>query len=59
MEKLQDIGLVEATCFPIVVQAPELNYDCITHYNPDTKKIMLPNENVLLSIDQETIISFL
>ena len=38
-EKLQGSGLVEATGFPVAVQAPELILECINHYNPDTKKI--------------------
>ena len=36
-EKLRDSGLVEAAGFPVVVQAPELIYKCINHYNPDTQ----------------------
>jgi hypothetical protein len=58
-EKLRDSGLVEAAVFPSTVQAPELINECITHYNPETKQIVLPNDDVLLSIDWETIVSFL
>jgi hypothetical protein len=36
-EKLRDSGLVEATDFPIAIQAPELIYEYITHYNLETK----------------------
>ena len=52
MEKLQGSRLVEATGFPVVVQAPELILECINHYNPDTKKILLPNQTMLISIDR-------
>lgn len=59
MEKLRESGLVEAATFPMAVQAPELIYECIAHYNPETKQIVLPNDNILLSIDRETIVNCL
>ena len=36
-KKLRDIGLVEVAGFPVAVQAPELIYECINHYNLDTQ----------------------
>ena len=36
MEKLRDSGLVEAAEFPVAVQALELIYECINHYNSNT-----------------------
>lgn len=59
IEKLNNGGLVEAATFPSAVQAHKLIYECINHYNLETKQIMLPNDNILLSIDRETIVSFL
>ena len=43
--------------FPIVVQAPELIYKCINHYDPDTKQIMLPDSTVLISIDRKMVVN--
>lgn len=58
-EKLKKSGLVEDSVFLFVVQAPKLIYECIAHYNLKTKQIMLQNDNMLLSIDQEAIVSCL
>lgn len=51
-EKLCGSGLVEAAGFPVAVQAPELIVECINHYNPDTKQILLPDQSVLISVDR-------
>ena len=58
MEKLRDSGLVEAVGFPVSVQAPELIYKCINHYNPDTQQIILPDSTVLISINCQTVVNF-
>lgn len=55
IDKLWGKGLVEAIGSPIVMQGLELISECIAHYNLDTKKILLLNDNVLLSIDWEMI----
>ena len=49
--------MVEVANFLVVVQAPKLIYECINHYNPDTKKIMLPDHMVLISIDRQTVVN--
>ena len=53
IERLKGSGLVEAARFPVAVQAPELILECINHYNPDTKQILLPDQSVLISIDRQ------
>ena len=47
-EKLKGSRLVEAVGFHVAVQATELILECIEHYNPDTKKILLPDQSVLI-----------
>jgi hypothetical protein len=58
-EKLHGSGLVEATGFPIAVQALELMIECINHYNPDTKHILLPDQTVLISVDRQAVVNYL
>ena len=58
-EKLLGSGLVEAVGFPVAMQAPELILECINHYNPDTKQILLPDQTVLISIDRQAIVNCL
>ena len=58
-EKLRGNGLVEATRFLITVQAPQLILECINHYNPDTKKILLPDQTVLILINHQVIVNCL
>ena len=58
-ERLKGSGLVEAAGFPVAVQAPELIIECINHYNPDTKKILLPDQTVLISIDRQAVVNCL
>ena len=52
MEKLQGSRLVEAARFLVEVQDPKLILECINHYKLDTKKILLPYQIVLISIDR-------
>ena len=59
MEKLRQSGLVEVVGFPIAVQASELILECINHYNPDTKKILLPDQIVLILIDCQVVVNCL
>ena len=56
-ERLQGSGLVEAIGFPMAVQAIELIYEYINHYNLDTRKIVLPDHTVLISIDRQTMVN--
>ena len=58
-EKLRGSGLVEAAGFPVAVQAPELIVECINHYNPDTKQILLPDQSVLISVDRQVVVNYL
>ena len=58
-KKLSGSGLVEVAGFPVVVQALELIYKCINHYNPDTRQIVLPDHIVLISIDRKTVVNCL
>ena len=58
-EKLRGSGLVEAAGFPVGVQAPELILECINHYNPYTKQILLPNQTMLISIDRQAVVKCL
>ena len=57
IEKLQGCGLVEATRFPVAVQAPKLIVECINHYNPDTKQFFLLDQMVLISIDRKVVVN--
>ena len=50
-EKLRGSRLVEVVGFLVVVQALKLILECINHYNPNTKQILLPDQMVLISID--------
>ena len=59
IERLKGSGLVEAAKFPVAVQAPELILECINHYNPDTKQILLPDQSVLISIDRKAVVNCL
>ena len=58
IEKLRDSGLVEAAGFPVAVQAPELIYECINHYDLDTQQIILPDSTVLISINRQTVVNY-
>ena len=58
-KKLQGNWLVEAARFLVAVQAPELIIECINHYNLDTKKILLPNQTMLISIDRQAVVNCL
>ena len=58
-EKLWGCGFVEATSFPIVVQSLEMIYECIHHYNLDTRKIILPDDIILISIDRKRVVNYL
>ena len=58
-ERLKRGRLVDAAGFPVVVQAPELIIECINHYNPDTKQILLPDQSVLISIDRQEVVNCL
>ena len=58
-EKLHGSGLVKASGFPITVQAPELIVECINHYNPNTKKILLPDQIILISVDRKAVVNCL
>ena len=58
MQKLRDSGLVEAVGFPVAVQAPELIYECINHYNPDTQLIIFPDSTVLISINYQIVVNY-
>ena len=58
-KKLRGSGLVEAIGFPVAVQAPELIYECINHYNLNTRQILLPDHTVLISIDRKTMVNCL
>ena len=58
-EKLWGSGLVEAARFLVVVQALELIIECINHYNPNTKKIFLLDQTVLISIDRQAVVNYL
>ena len=59
MKKLWGSRLVEAAGFPVAVQALELILECINHYNPDTKQILLPDQIVLISIDRQVVVNSL
>ena len=59
MEKLRGSGLVEVVRFLVAVQAPELIIECINHYNMDTKKILLPNQTLVISIDMQVVVNCL
>ena len=50
---------MEAAGFLVAVQAPELILECINHYNPDTKQILLPDKIVLISIDRQAVVNCL
>ena len=50
---------MEAAGFPVAVQAPELIVECINHYNPDTKQILLPDQSVLISVDRQAVVNCL
>ena len=58
-KRLWGSELVEAVGFPMAIQAPELIYECINHYNLDTRQIVLPNDIVLISINMKTMVNFL
>ena len=58
-KKLQECGLVETTAFLVAVQAPELIVECVNHYNLDTKKILLLDQTMLISIDRQAFVNFL
>ena len=57
MEKLRDSGLVEADMFPVAVQAPEVIYECMNHYNLDTQQIIMSDSTVLISINRQTVVN--
>ena len=58
-KKLRGCGLVKATSFPVAIQALKLIYECIHHYNLETKQIVLPNDTILISIDRQMVVNFL
>ena len=58
-EKLRGSGLVEAVGFSVIVQAPKLILECINHYNPDTKQILLPDQTMLIWIDRQAVVNCL
>ena len=51
-QKIKESGLVEVARFSMVVQAPKLVSEFIERYNLETKKILLPNQSILLSINK-------
>ena len=50
--------MVEAAGFPVAIQAPKLIYECINHYDPDTKQITLPDSTMLISIDRQMVVNY-
>ena len=58
-ERLKGSGLVEAAGFPVAVQAPEVMLECINHYIPDSKQILLPDQSVLISVDRQAVVNCL
>ena len=57
MEKVRDSALVEEYGFLVVVQASELIYKCINHYNLDTQQIILLDSMVLISINRKIVLN--
>ena len=51
--KLKESGLVEVVGLLLVIYALELLHECISKYDPKTKKIMMLDNFVLLSFSQE------
>ena len=49
---------MEADGFLVAVQAPELIYECINHYNLDTQQIVFLDSTILISINRQTIINY-
>ena len=49
--------MVKATSFLVAVQALELIYECIHHYNLETKQIVLLDDTVLILIDQQMVVN--
>lgn len=52
--KLKESGLVEAARFPVANQAPKLILERIAHYDSSTHQIKMPNDEVPLMIDRNT-----
>ena len=51
-QKLKESGLVEVAIFLMVVHAPKLVKECNERYNLEKKKIMFPDQCILISINK-------
>ena len=51
--------MVEVAGFLVAVQSQELIYECIHHYNLETKKIVLPDDTILILIDRKIVVNCL
>ena len=58
-KKLCGSGLMKAAGLLVAIQALELIVECINHYNLDTKKIPLPDQSVLISVDRQAVVNYL